>query len=108
MKVTEANTKMVREKLETGEPLLLEFYATWCPHCHRMTSTYEEVAEALGDRVSVWRVDGDENMDLMEEWGVEGFPSFYYFENGKVLHKTAGEMSADSLLSELKLTSATA
>lgn len=103
MKVQEVNTKQVREKLESGGPLLLEFYATWCPHCHRMTAPYEEVADALDGQVSVWRIDGDENMNLAEELNVEGFPTFLYFEDGEIQRKTAGEMTKDDLLKELKL-----
>ena len=103
MAVLEANSKMVQERLEEDQPLLLEFYATWCPHCKRMAPTYEDVAERLEGEVDVWRIDGDESIELATDLNVEGFPTFILFESGKPVRKTAGEMTADTLLAELEL-----
>ena len=49
--------------INSNNVVLVEFFATWCPHCKRMIPVMEEVKKLLGNRVPVYTIDIDENRD---------------------------------------------
>lgn len=60
------------EKLQaaiSGEarPVLVEFYADWCPHCQRMMPIVDQLRQEVGGKADIIQIDGDKNPDLMEK-----------------------------------------
>ena len=80
---------------------MVEFYATWCPHCKRMEPLVEELAEDGNCNAAVYRIDVDKEPDLANAYAPEGFPTFVVFEAGEVVRSATGEQTSDYLRSML-------
>ena len=76
--------------------VMVEFFATWCPHCQRMQPIVDELADEL--TVPVYQVDVDKNPDLAAEYAPQGFPTFILFENGQMAVGIEGEQSKEALI----------
>lgn len=83
--------------LEANGKVLVELFATWCPHCQRMAPIVDELAEEESGRVKVYRVDVDKSPDLADKYAPEGFPTFALFENGVEIDHVSGERSIQDL-----------
>ncbi|MDE6286126.1 MAG: thioredoxin family protein [Muribaculaceae bacterium] len=78
--------------------VLVEFFATWCPHCRRMMPVVEQVKELLGDQVPVYQLDIDKNGEAADEARVESVPTFIVYRNGREMWRRSGEMEGETLL----------
>lgn len=78
--------------------MLVEFYATWCPHCQKMMPVVEQVKELLNGRVPVFQLDIDHNSSLADQEGVKSVPTFIVYKDGQPVWHHSGEIEADSLL----------
>ena len=85
------------EIINSNKVVLVEFFASWCPHCQRMMPVVEEVKEKLGDRASVYQFDIDKYQKLTEENDVESFPTFIVYKDGQEVWRSEGEMPGDEL-----------
>ena len=85
------------EVINSNKVVLVEFFASWCPHCQRMMPVVEEVRERLGDRASVYQFDVDKYPHLTEENNVESYPTFIVYSGGKEVWRSAGEMPGEDL-----------
>lgn len=81
--------------------VLVEFYASWCPHCQRMMPVVEQVRELVGDSAKIYQFDIDENQELASEEDVQSIPTFILYRNGEETWRQSGEMSGDVLLSKI-------
>lgn len=78
--------------------VLIEFYASWCPHCQRMMPVVEQVKELLGQQVPVYQYDIDKYQQYAEEAGVESIPTFIIYDNTNEIWRYTGEIPGDQLL----------
>ena len=89
------------EIINSNKVVLVEFFASWCPHCQRMMPVVAEVKEKLGDRASVYQFDVDKYQTLTEENDVESYPTFIVYKDGQEVWRSAGEMPGDELYREV-------
>ena len=82
--------------------VLVEFYASWCPHCQRMMPVVEQVKELLGDSVPVIQLDIDENKDAANEAEVESIPPFLVYRDGREEWRHSGEIDGNDLLAKVQ------
>lgn len=78
--------------------VLIEFYASWCPHCQRMMPIVEQVKELLGEQVAVYQYDIDKFPKDAEAAGVQSIPTFIIYDNDREIWRTTGEIPGEQLL----------
>ncbi|MBI4470115.1 MAG: thioredoxin family protein [Acidobacteria bacterium] len=83
--------------IESGGPVLADFYATWCGPCQAMAPIVERLAQRFAGRAQVVKVDIDERPDLAVRFGVRGVPSFLLFAGGRAVARTVGTSSEEAL-----------
>lgn len=82
-------------------PVLVEFYATWCPHCQRMESVVAEAAELYKGKVKICAVDVDKSPVSSQANDISGIPGFVFFKFGHKQNQTSGEMELEELTTQL-------
>ena len=90
------------EIINSNPVVLVEFYASWCPHCKRMMPVVEQVKELLAGKVNVYQFDIDENEELSDREGVKTIPTFIIYRDGKEQWRQSGEMYGQVLLSKVE------
>lgn len=90
------------EIINSNPYVLVEFYASWCPHCQKMMPIVAEIKKLLADTLKVEQFDIDEYQDLASEAGAESIPTFILYHNGEERWRHSGEMPAETLLSEIQ------
>lgn len=97
---TDANFE--EEVLKSGQPVLVDFWATWCGPCQAMSPIIEELAEEVKATAKVGKLDVDENPKRASEYGIMSIPSLKIFKEGKVVKEFMGlqqkEVLKDALL----------
>lgn len=84
--------------ISSSRVVMIEFYATWCPHCQRMMPIINEVADRVQGQAVVYQVDVDKSPDLAQTYAPNGFPSFALFVNGQLAETLVGEQTEERLL----------
>ncbi len=90
------------EIINSNPVVLVEFYASWCPHCKRMMPVVEQVKELLAGKVNVYQFDIDVNEELSDREGVKTIPTFIIYRDGKEQWRQSGEMDGQVLLGKVE------
>ena len=89
MEVTITNENF--ESLKGGEqPLVVDFWATWCGPCRMLAPVIAELAEEYDGRITVGKCDVEENEDLAATFGIRNIPTILFFKGGQVVDKIVG------------------
>ena len=69
--------------LNADKPVLVDFWAEWCGPCKMIGPSLEEISEELGDKVTIAKLNIDDNPDAPGRLGVRGIPTMILFKNGQ-------------------------
>ena len=91
-----ANTKTVTDQdfetavLQADGPVLVDFWAEWCGPCRMIAPALEEIAAELGDKVTIAKINIDENPATPGKYGVRGIPTMLLFKGGEAVAQKVG------------------
>ena len=86
------------EQLKGGQqPLVVDFWATWCGPCRMVAPIISELAEKYDGKIVVGKCDVEENEDLAVEFGIRNIPTIMFFKNGVMVDKLVGAVPKQKL-----------
>ena len=90
------------EVLASDVPVLVDFWAEWCPPCRIVAPTVEELAEDFAGKAKVAKCDVDNFRDVAGRYNITGIPTLIIFKAGEVVHKSVGVTSKEELARALE------
>ena len=84
--------------LKASGPVLVDFWAEWCGPCKQIAPALEQISEELGGRVTVAKINIDENQMTPSRYGVRGIPTMMLFKDGQMASMKVGAMPKQKIL----------
>jgi len=90
-----------RELIDSGKPLVLDFWAEWCGPCRMVAPIIDELAAEYDGRVAVGKVDVDDNNDVVAEFGIRSIPTVLFFKDGQAVDKHVGAAAKSAFVEKI-------
>lgn len=90
------------EVLRSPLPVLVDFYATWCPPCQQIATMIDQLAQEVAGTARVGKVNVDETPQLAAAYQIEAVPTILVFKDGRIVERLAGVQSKSKLFETLK------
>lgn len=89
--------------LTTENVVLVDFFAMWCGPCKMLMPTMEKIADEFDGKVSIVKVNIDDEPDLASRYGVQSIPTLIYFKNGKEINRSVGMVVRNDIAASLNV-----
>lgn len=86
-----------KQILEADRPVLVDFYAEWCPPCRVLSPILEEIMEKYQDKIKIAKLNIDEGRALALEYNIMSVPTLIIFRNGKEIKRIVGLLAKEEL-----------
>jgi thioredoxin 1 len=84
--------------INSANPVLVDFFATWCGPCQMLSPVLKQVKDNLGERITIIKIDVDKNQELAQKQQVRGVPTMILFQEGKQLWRQSGVLTKDEII----------
>ncbi len=85
------------EQVKAAPLAMVDFWATWCGPCKLMGPVVDKLAEEYDGKVVVGKVNADDEMDLVQDFGIMSIPTIIFFKNGEEIDRKVGVVPASEL-----------
>lgn len=83
------------------QPVLVDFFATWCGPCKTMSPILKEVKDNFGDQIKIIKIDVDKNQRLAASLNVKGVPTLVIYKNSNILWRQSGVVQKNDIISKI-------
>ena len=84
--------------LNSGQPVLVDFWAPWCGPCKMIAPILDQVAEHYGEKLKIIKINVDENQGVSTKYGVKGIPTLIVFKDGEKIESKVGAVQKSQLI----------
>ena len=91
---TDENTA---EIIESGKPVVIDFWAEWCGPCKKVAPIVDELAQEFEGKVTIGKYNVDDDSDIATQYGIRNIPTILFFKDGKLVDKNVRSISKGSL-----------
>ena len=88
--------------LQSEQPVLVDFWATWCGPCRRVAPEVDAVAQQLDGKAKVYKVDVDAEPELAAKYGIQSMPTLFIFKGGRVVDHILGAQPRQVISAKLE------
>lgn len=97
---TDANFK--KDVLESGIPVMVDFWATWCVPCKAIAPLVEELAKGYAGKMKIGKLNVEESPKIPSRYGVMSIPTLVFFKDGKVMGQVVGALNKTELKKKIE------
>lgn len=98
---TVTDSSFDQEVLRSAQPVLVDFWATWCGPCRMIAPILEQLADEEATRLKIAKLDVDQNPDTAQRFGVMSIPTLLLFKGGQPVERLVGYMPKEQLVRRL-------
>ena len=99
LEVTDANFE---ELVNSGKPMVVDFWAEWCGPCRMVGPIIDELATEYEGKVTIGKMDVDNNNDVVAQFGIRNIPTVLFFKDGKLVDKQVGAVGKPVFAEKVK------
>lgn len=86
-----------QEVMKSDVPVVVDFWAEWCPPCRMLAPTFEELAGRYAGSIKFLKLNVDENPEAPQRFGIKGIPTLIFFDGGHEAERVVGASSKETL-----------
>jgi len=98
----EFNDGNIKEIINSGKPVVIDFWAEWCGPCRMVGPIVEELAKEYDGKVVIGKMDVDENTETPEVYGIRNIPTILFFKDGQLVDKQVGAAQKSALVAKVE------
>ena len=99
LELTDGN---IKEIINSGKPVVVDFWAEWCGPCKALSPTIDEISQELGTGMKVCKINVDENQSLAQQFRVMSIPTVVFFKNGEAVNRFVGVREKNEYIDTMK------
>ncbi len=100
--ITLNKDNFTQEVVESSRPVLVDFWAAWCAPCRAVAPVGERLAEELEGRLTVGKVNVDDEPELARAYGIRSIPALLVFRDGEVVEQIVGAVPFETLSEQIE------
>jgi len=91
-----------KELLNGNQPVMIDFFATWCGPCKALAPVLKNVKDSVGEDATIIKIDVDKNQKAAQVYQVRGVPTLILFKNGEIMWRKSGVTPENEIVEVVK------